>query len=75
MTDGQVTQQAGQDLFSHLQPLLFGPPGQDPQHIHDQYAQLVNTYAQHHSRGDITGQAATILPKAIAALGTALGAR
>ena len=27
VADGQVTQQAGQDLFSHLQPLLFGPPG------------------------------------------------
>ena len=75
MTDGQVTQQAGQDLFSHLQPLLFGPPGQDPQHIKDQYAQLVNAYAQHHSKGDITGQAAMTLPKAIAALGNALGAR
>ena len=29
VADGQVTQQAGQDLFSHLQPLLFGPPGQN----------------------------------------------
>jgi eukaryotic-like serine/threonine-protein kinase len=75
MTDWQVTQQAGQDLFSHLQPLLFAPPGQDPQHIKDQYAQLVNTYAQHQSKGDITGQAAITLPKAIAALGSALGAR
>jgi hypothetical protein len=75
MTDGQVTQQAGQDLFSHLQPLLFAPPGQDPQHIKDQYAQLVNTCAQHQSKGDITGQAAITLPKAIAALGSALGAR
>ena len=75
MTDGQVTQQAAQDLFSHLQPLLFAPPGQDPQHIKDQYAQLVNTCAQHQSRGDITGQAAITLPKAITALGNALGAR
>ena len=75
VADGQVTQQAGQDLFSHLQPLLFGPPGQNPQHIQDQYAQLVNTYAQHQSKGDITGQAAITLPKAIAALGSALGVR
>ena len=72
MTDGQVTQQAGQDLFSHLQPLLFGPPGPDPRQIQDQYAQLVKTYAEHQSSGDITGQAAITLPKAIAALGNAL---
>jgi hypothetical protein len=70
-----VTQQAGQDLFSHLQPLLFGPPGQDARQIQDQYAQLVKSYAQHQSKGDITGQAAATLPKAIAALGAALGAR
>ena len=75
VADGQVTQQAGQDLFSHLQPLLFGPPGQDPRHIQDQYAQLVKTYAQHQSKGDITGQAAITLSKAIAALGNGLGAR
>jgi eukaryotic-like serine/threonine-protein kinase len=75
MTDGQVTQPAAQDLFSHLQPLLFAPPGQDPQHIKDQYSQLVKTYAQHQSNGDITGQAAITLPKTIAALGNALGAR
>ena len=31
VADGQVAQPAGQDLFSHLQPLLFGPPGQDAQ--------------------------------------------
>jgi len=30
VADGQVTQQAGQDLFSHLQPLLFGPPARTP---------------------------------------------
>ena len=75
MTDGQITQQAGQDLFSHLQPLLFGPPGQDPQQIQGQYAQFVNSYAQHQAKADITGQAAVTLPKAIAALGHALGAR
>jgi len=70
-----VTQQAAQDLFSHLQPLLFGPPGQDTRHIRDQYAQLVKTYAQHQSKGDISGPAAATLPKAIAALGNGLGAR
>jgi hypothetical protein len=75
VADGQVTQQAGQDLFGHLQPLLFGPPGQDARQIQGQYAQFVKTYAQHQSKGDITGQAAVTLPKAIAALGAALGAR
>jgi len=75
VADGQVTQQAGQDLFSHLQPLLFGPPGQDARQIQDQYAQLVKSYAQHQSKGDITGRAAATLPKAIAALGAAIGDR
>jgi hypothetical protein len=74
VADGQVTQQAGQDLFGHLQPLLFGPPGQDARQIQDQYAQLVQAYAQHQSKGDITGQSAVTLAKAIAALGAALGA-
>jgi hypothetical protein len=27
---GQVTQQADQDLFSHLQQVVFPPPGQNP---------------------------------------------
>lgn len=75
VADGQVTRQAGQDLFSHLQPLLFAPPGQDPQQIRDQYAQLVKAYAQHQSQGQITGQAAVTLPSAISVLGAALGAR
>ena len=69
-----MTQQAGQDLFNHLQPLLFGPPGQGAQQIRHQYAQLTQAYAQHQSQGQITGQAAVTLPKAITALGTALGA-
>ena len=75
VADGQVTRQAGQDLFSHLQPLLFGPPGQDPRHIQGQYAQLVKSYARHQSKGDITGQAAVTVSQAIAALGSALGVR
>jgi len=75
VADGQVTRQAGQDLFSRLQPLLSGPPGQDTRQIQDQYAQLVKSYAQHQSEGDITGRAAATLPQAIAALGAALGAR
>jgi serine/threonine-protein kinase len=57
VTDGQVTQQAGQDLFSHLQQLLFGPPGQNAQQIQ----QLAQAYDQHLSQGQITGPAATRL--------------
>ena len=75
MADGQVTEHAGQDLFSHLQPLLFGPPGRSPRQVQDQFTQLVKTCEQHQSKGDITGKAATTVPTAIAALGAALGAR
>jgi hypothetical protein len=73
VADGQVTQQAGQDLFSHLQPLLFGPPGPDTQQTQNQFTQLVQAYDKHKSQGQITGKAATTVPKAIAALGAALG--
>lgn len=69
VADGQVTQQAGQDLFSHLQPLLFGPPGQNAQQIQDQFTQLVKAYDQHQSQGQITGKAAATVPNAITALG------
>ena len=72
--DGQVTQQAGQDLFSHLQQLLFGPPGQNPQQIQQQYQQLVQAYDQHQAQGQITGPAAARLRQALQALGAALGA-
>jgi len=71
---GQVTRQAGQDLFSHLQQLLFGPPGQDAQQIQQQYQQLVQAYDQRQSQGQITGSAVTQLRHALQALGTALGA-
>ncbi|HLN69098.1 MAG TPA: protein kinase [Streptosporangiaceae bacterium] len=74
VADGQVTQQAGQDLFSHLQQLLFGPPGQNAQQIQQQYQQLAQAYDQHLSQGQITGPAATRLRKALQALGAALGA-
>ena len=74
VADGQVTPQAGQDLFSHLQQLLFGPPGQNPQQIQQQYQQLVQAYDQRQSQGQITGPAAARLRHALAALGAALGA-
>jgi len=71
--DGQVTQQAGQQLFQQLQQLLFPPPGQAAQQLQQQYSQLVQQYTQAKSQGDITGQAVTTLSGAIGALGTALG--
>jgi hypothetical protein len=56
-------------------PLLFGPPGQNPQRTQDQFTPLVKTYQQHQSKGDITGKAVATVPSAIDALGTTLGAR
>jgi hypothetical protein len=70
---GQMTSQAGQDLFGHLQQLLFGPPGQNAQQIQQQYQQLVQAYDQHQSQGQITGPAAARLRHALQALGAALG--
>ncbi len=74
VADGQVTPQAGQDLFRHLQQLLFGRPGQNPQQIQQQYQQLVQAYDQQQSQGQITGPAAARLRHALAVLGAALGA-
>jgi serine/threonine-protein kinase len=74
VADGQVTQQAGQDLFNHLAQLLFGPPGQDLQQAGQQYAQLLQSYDQHRAQGQITGPAAATLRHALEALGTAIGA-
>ena len=74
VASGQVTQQAGQDLFNHLQQLLFGPPGQDPQQVDQQYAQLIQAYDQDQAQGQISGPAAATLRHALDALGTAVGA-
>ena len=74
VADGQVAQQAGQDLFNHLQQLLFGTPGQNPRQIQQQYQQLLQSYDQHESQGQITGPAATILRSDLSAVGAALGA-
>jgi len=73
VADGQVTPQAGQDLFNHLQQLLFGPPGQNTQQIQQQYQQLIQAYDQHQSQGQITGPGASRLRHALQALGIALG--
>jgi serine/threonine-protein kinase len=74
VADGQVAPPAGQDLYNHLQQLLFGPPGQDPQQIQQQYAQLVQSYDQHRQQGQITGHAAIALRHALRALAAAVGA-
>lgn len=71
---GQVTQQAGQDLFNHLQQFLFGPPGQGPQQVDQQYAQLIQAYDQDQASGQITGSAVVTLRHALDALGLAVGA-
>jgi len=72
--DGQVASPAGQDLYNHLQDLLFGPPGQTPQQIQQQYAQLLQSYDEHAQHGEITGHAAVALRRALRALATAVGA-
>ena len=69
-----MAQQAGQDLFNHLQQLLFGPPGQNAQQIQQQYQQLVQAFDQHQSQGQISGAAAGRLRHALDALGAAVGA-
>jgi serine/threonine protein kinase len=74
VADGQVAPQAGQDLYSHLQQLLFGPPSQNAQQIERQYGQLVQAYDHHRSQGQITGHAAAALHHALKVLGTAFGA-
>jgi len=73
VTDGQVAMPAGQDMYTHLQHLLFAPPGQTPQQIQDQYTQLLQSYDQHLQQGQVTGHAATALRSALDALAAALG--
>ena len=68
--DGQVAPSAGHDLYNYLPHLLFGPPRQDAQQIQQQYAQLLQSYGQHQSQGQITGHAAITLHD----LGAAVGA-
>jgi hypothetical protein len=56
---GSVTPQAGQNMFGHLQPLLFNPGGQQPQQAaqqdQQQYQQIVQAFDQGTSQGQITG--------------------
>jgi serine/threonine protein kinase len=73
VADGQVTQQAGQNIFNQLQQLLFPPPGQSAQQLQQQYSQLVQQYTQARTQGEINGPAVNQLSGAISALGAALG--
>ncbi|HEX3966012.1 MAG TPA: protein kinase [Trebonia sp.] len=56
---GHVTPPAGQNMFGHLQPLLFNPGGQQPQQTaqqdQQQYQQIVQAFDQGTSQGQITG--------------------
>jgi serine/threonine-protein kinase len=56
---GHVTPQAGQNMFGHLQPLLFNSGGQQPQQAaqqdQQQYQQVVQAFDQGTSQGQITG--------------------
>ena len=72
---GQVTTDAGQNLFNQLQRLLFQPPDQDPERAQQQYGQLVQVYDHYQADGKITGHAALALGHDLDALRTAVGAR
>jgi eukaryotic-like serine/threonine-protein kinase len=72
---GQVSQQAGQNLFNQLQQLLFRPRGQSAQQVQQRYDQLVQVYDQYQANGQVTGHAAAALSHALDALRTAVGAR
>lgn len=52
---GNLTPQAGQDLYGHLQPLLFNPGSQQPQQDQQQYQQLDQALSQDIAHGQITG--------------------
>jgi eukaryotic-like serine/threonine-protein kinase len=74
VANGQVTQQAGQQMLQQLQQLLFVPTGQDAQQTDQRYAQLIQIYDQYQARGQITGAAVGVLRTDIHALGVAVGA-
>lgn len=74
VTDGQVAPPAGQDMYNHLQPLLFGPPGRTPQQLEQQYTQLLQSYNQHLQQKQITGAAVTTLRRDLTVLAKAVGA-
>ena len=72
--DRQVAPPAGGDLYNHLKQLLFSPPGQTPQQIQQQYAQILQSYDHDRQQGQITGHAAIALHRDLRALAAAVGA-
>ena len=74
VTDGQVSQDAAKDMSNQLQQLLFGSSDENAQQVDQRYSQLVQTYDQRQSQGEITGAAAAILLRDLHALGAAIGA-
>jgi eukaryotic-like serine/threonine-protein kinase len=75
VTSGQVSTDAGQNLFNQLQRLLFQPPDQGPERAQQQYGQLVQVYDHYQADGKITGRAAVALGHDLDALRAAVGAR
>ena len=75
VASGQVSQQAGQNMFNQLAQLLFEPAGQNPQQVQQRYDQLVQQYDQYRSDSQITGQAAAQLGDALNLLRRAVQAR
>ena len=73
VTDGQVSQQAGQNLFQQLQQLLFNTPSSNAEQVEQQYAQLVEVFDQYRTQGQISAGTAAALRHDISALGAALG--
>jgi hypothetical protein len=71
--DGQVSQQAGQNLVQQLDQLLFSTPGEDSGQVGQQYLQLVQVFDQFKSQGQITGQAAARVKADLSQLGATLG--
>jgi len=66
--NGAVTPQAGQDILSHLQQLLFPLGGQLQQTV-QLYQQLLDSFYQDVSDGDITGSAVEPVSAAIVSIG------
>jgi eukaryotic-like serine/threonine-protein kinase len=75
LASGQVSQQAGQNMFNQLSQLLFEPPGQNQQQLQQRYDQLVQEYDQYRTSNQISGQSAVQLGYALSLLRRAIGAR
>jgi hypothetical protein len=71
---GEVSQQAGQNIFSQLQQLLFNTSSQNPAQVEQQYAQLVEVFDAYSTQNQVTGSAVATIHADITALGAALGA-